>query len=111
MNLLFCSLTNSTLNRSAKDFRFKIGSSFDIDEIPDVVDLLLREKRSPNTRQEYKKDINKFFQAIANKQPNRDLVWEFLHLEQQKAVQLVLSYKAQLIEKAIVLNVKLNLSF
>lgn len=79
----------------------EIGSSFDIDEIPDVVDLLLREKRSPNTRREYKKDINKFFQAVANEQPNRDLVWEFLHLEQQKAVQLVLNYKAQLIEKGL----------
>jgi hypothetical protein len=86
----------SSIARLEASLSTKIGSSFDIDEIPDVVDLLLREKRSPNTRREYKKDINKFFQAVANEQPNRDLVWEFLHLEQQKAVQLVLNYKAQL---------------
>ena len=42
----------SPIARLEASLSTKIGSSFDIDEIPDVVDLLLREKRSPNTRQE-----------------------------------------------------------
>lgn len=79
----------------------KIGSSFDLDEAPDVVELMLGEKRSPATRREYRKDINKFFQAVAHEPPNRDLVLEFLHLEQNLAVQLVIGYKAQLIEQGL----------
>ena len=79
----------------------KIGSSFNLDEAPDIVELMLKEKRSPATRREYRKDINKFFQAVANQQPNRDSVLEFLHLEQTTAVQLVLSYKAELIEREL----------
>ncbi|MEN9566047.1 MAG: hypothetical protein RLZZ69_1243 [Cyanobacteriota bacterium] len=88
----------SPIARLEASLSTKIGSSFNLDEVPDVIDLLLRSKRSPATRREYKKDLNKFFQAVAHEQPNRDLVLEFLHLEQNQAVQLVLSYKAQLIE-------------
>lgn len=69
-----------------------VGSSFDIDNEPDVVAQLLADKRSVNTRKAYKKDIKDFFQVIANSQPTRDLVLEFLHLEQTQAVGLVLSY-------------------
>ena len=76
----------------------RIGSSFDLDEAPDVVEMMLGEKRSPATRREYRQDINKFFIAVAHEPPNRDLVLEFLHLEQNQAVQLVLNYKSQLIE-------------
>ena len=38
---------------------------------------------------------------MASNEPTRDLVLEFLHLEQTTAVQLVLSYKAKLIEKGL----------
>jgi integrase/recombinase XerC len=91
----------SPIARLEASLSTKIGSSFNLGEVPDVIDLLLKEKRSPATRREYKKDLNKFFQAVAHEQPNRDLVLEFLHLEQNQAVQLVLNYKAQLIEKGL----------
>jgi integrase/recombinase XerC len=74
-----------------------IGSSFSLDDTPDVVELMLSEKRSPNTKRAYKKDIDNFFQVVAESQPSRDLVLEFLHLEQTTAVRLVLGYKAKLI--------------
>lgn len=91
----------SAIARLEASLSTEIGTSFDLDEAPDVIDLLLREKRSPGTRREYKKDLNKFFQAIANSKPNPDLVLEFLHLKQQKAVRLVLNYKVQLIEQGL----------
>ena len=79
----------------------KIGSSFNQSDCPDVLAQLLAQKRSPNTRKAYKKDLFDFFQQVANSQPTPDLVLEFLHLEQAGAVQLVLSYKAKLITKGL----------
>ena len=79
----------------------KIGSSFNLEDSPDVLAQLLANSRSPNTRRAYKKDIKDFFQQVANSQPSPDLVLEFLHLEQAQAVQLVLSYKAKLIAKGL----------
>lgn len=58
-------------------------------------------KRSPNTRRAYKKDINDFFRVVTDRDPIRDLVLEFLHLEQTQAVRLVLGYKAKLIENKL----------
>ncbi|MCC0175894.1 tyrosine-type recombinase/integrase [Waterburya agarophytonicola K14] len=78
-----------------------IGSSFPIESEPDVVAQLLALKRSPNTRRAYSKDIKDFFQVIVESEPTRDLVLEFLHLEQTQAVQLVLNYKAKLINKEL----------
>ena len=78
-----------------------IGSSFKIDDEPDVVAELLASLRSPNTIRAYKKDLHDFFQVVAEQEPSRDLVLEFLHLEQQFAVRLVLGYKAKLIEKKL----------
>jgi integrase/recombinase XerC len=79
----------------------KIGSSFPIDEAPDVVAKLLALLRSPNTRRAYQKDISDFFRVIVAREPTGDLVLEFLHLEQTQAVDLVLDYKAKLIEKKL----------
>ena len=79
----------------------KIGSSFNLENSPDVLAQLLAQKRSPNTRRAYQKDIKDFFQLLANSQPTPDLVLEFLHLTETQAVQLVLSYKAKLIEKGL----------
>lgn len=78
-----------------------IGASFNIDNQPDVIAQLLADKRSPNTRRAYLKDLTDFFQVVAKSEPHRDLVLEFLHLEQAMAVQLVLSYKGKLIEKGL----------
>ena len=89
----------SVITRLEASLTSKIGSSFDIDEPPDVVATMLAQKRSPNTRRAYQKDINDFFQVIVNRKPTRDLVLEFLHLEQTQAVRVVLDYKSKLIEK------------
>ena len=91
----------SAVTRLEASLTTKIGSSFKIDNQPDVVAQLLAQKRSPNTRRAYKKDIQDFFKVMADNEPTRDLVLEFLHLEQTQAVQLVLSYKAKLIEKEL----------
>ena len=91
----------SAITRLEASLATKIGSSFKIDEVPDVVAQLLAQKRSPNTRRAYKKDLNDFFRVVADAEPTRDLVLEFLHLEQTTAVQLVLGYKAKLIEKGL----------
>ena len=91
----------SVITRLEASLTSKIGSSFDIDEPPDVVATMLAQKRSPNTRRAYQKDINDFFQVIVNRKPTRDLVLEFLHLEQTQAVRVVVDYKSKLIEKKL----------
>ena len=91
----------SVVTRLEASLTTKIGSSFDIDEPPDVVAMMLAEKRSPNTRRAYQKDINDFFRVVVAGKPTRDLVLEFLHLEQTQAVRVVLDYKAKLIAKKL----------
>ena len=92
----------SSITLLSESLATPIGASFNIDNQPDVIAQLLADKRSPNTRRAYRLDINDFFKVVANTdQPSRDLVLEFLHLEQTSAVQLVLSYKAKLIERGL----------
>ncbi len=79
----------------------KIGTSFGIQSSPDVLAQLLAEKRSPSTRIAYEKDTRLFFQWAANSEPTRDLVLEFLHLEQPDALALVLDYKAYVRDKGL----------
>ncbi|MCC0179451.1 tyrosine-type recombinase/integrase [Waterburya agarophytonicola K14] len=92
---------NSSITLLEASLAKPIGASFNIDEVPDVIAQLLADKRSPNTRKAYMKDITDFFDVVAKREPSRDLVLEFLHLEQSQAVQLVLSYKAKLFEKGL----------
>ena len=91
----------SAITRLEASLATKCGSSFPIETEPDVVAQLLAQKRSPNTRRAYLKDLKDFFQVMVGEEPTRDLVLEFLHLEQTQAVQLVLSYKAKLIDKEL----------
>lgn len=91
----------SAIARLEASLSTPIGSSFEINEPPDVVAELLASLRSPNTKRAYNSDINDFFQVIAEAKPTRDLVLEFLHLEQTTAVRLVLGYRAKLIEKGL----------
>lgn len=81
----------------------KIGYEFAdcIDLDPDVISQLLADTRSPNTRRAYEKDLKDFFMFIAKREPERDLVLAFLHLEQKQAVAAVLNYKAHLINKRL----------
>ncbi|MGB3755001.1 MAG: tyrosine-type recombinase/integrase [Rivularia sp. (in: cyanobacteria)] len=72
-----------------------------IDNDPDVIEQLLSDTRSPNTKRAYEKDIKDFFLLVAGCLPSQDLVLEFLQLEQHHAVALVLKYKAHLIKKKL----------
>lgn len=74
-----------------------IGEDFCLDQDPDVIEQLLSDTRSPNTKLAYEKDLKDFFQFIARRLPDRDLVLEFLHLEPRHAVAAVLKYKAHMI--------------
>jgi integrase/recombinase XerC len=77
----------------------RIGSEFAgcINTEPDVINQLLADTRSPNTKRAYEKDLKDFFLFVAKREPDRDLVLAFLHLEQQQAISAVLKYKAHLI--------------
>lgn len=64
---------------------------------PDVLAQLLADKRSPNTRRAYAKDLRDFFQFVFQVvEPTPALVKEFLGLHQFAALSLVLNYKAHL---------------
>ncbi|MDJ0574768.1 MAG: tyrosine-type recombinase/integrase [Xenococcaceae cyanobacterium MO_234.B1] len=67
----------------------------------DLFQELLADKKSPNTRRAYAKDLRLFFNAIAGDDPNPDLVAEFLTLDRFSAISLVLKYKAALNEKGL----------
>ena len=77
----------SVVTRLEASLTTKIGSTFNIDEPPDIVATMLANLRSPNTRRAYSKDINDFFRVVVDREPTRDLVLEFLHLEQVQAVR------------------------
>jgi integrase/recombinase XerC len=78
-----------------------IGASFDISVTADVLQQLLEDKRSPNTRAAYQRDLNDFFKETAGKLPTSELVLEFLHLERGQAVSVVLKYKAALFNRGL----------
>lgn len=65
----------------------------------DILAELLADKRSPETRRAYAKDLTLFFLAIADSQPSPALIRQFLELERFTAISLVLQYKAGLIER------------
>lgn len=69
-----------------------------LDTDPDVLQQLLADKRSENTRRAYEKDVNDFFKTMTGQQASPDSVLEFLHLEERQAVAVVLKYKAKLIK-------------
>lgn len=62
-----------------------------------LVEELLRDKRSAATRRTYQKGLHLFFQYLAQQEATPDLVAEFLQLERFTAIGLVLDYKAHLI--------------
>jgi integrase/recombinase XerC len=82
-------------------FDATINTSFDISVTPDVLQQLLEDKRSPNTRAAYEKDLRDFFKQTTGKLPTPDLVLEFLHLERGQAVSVVSKYKAALFERGL----------
>lgn len=80
----------------------KIGRAFPtLDTDPDVLQQLLADKRSPNTKKAYEKNVRDFFRTMTGDEPTQDVVLEFLHLERKQAVTVVLKYKAQLMQKGL----------
>jgi integrase/recombinase XerC len=67
----------------------------------DLLAELLADKRSPETRRAYARDLKDFFRAIADADPTPQLVAEFLKLDRFTAIGLVLNYKQQLTEKGL----------
>lgn len=70
-------------------------------EDQDLLQALLNDKRSPNTRRAYERDLRDFFQVIAGQEPSQQLVSEFLGLERFTAIALVLKYKSHLVERGL----------
>ncbi|BAB77505.1 tyrosine-type recombinase/integrase (plasmid) [Anabaena sp. FACHB-709] len=68
---------------------------------PDVLAQLLADKRNPNTRRAYEKDLRDFFMKMTLMPPTGDSVLEFLHLQREQAVMVVLKYKAKLIASGV----------
>lgn len=84
-----------------RSFDATINTSFDTSVIPDVLQQLLADKRSANTRRAYERDVTQFFKFMTGKEVTPDLVLEFLHLERTQAVSVVLKYKASLIQQGL----------
>jgi integrase/recombinase XerC len=93
--------TEHSLSRLTASLDATIGTSFDTSVTPDVLQQLLADKRSLNTRRAYEKDVTQFFRFMTGKEITPDLVLEFLHLERTQAVSVVLKYKASLIQQGL----------
>jgi integrase/recombinase XerC len=98
--------SNVTLLETA--YTLTIGNDFCIDGDSDVIEQLLADTRSPNTKRAYEKDLRDFFLFISGRIPEQGLVLEFLHLEQRHAVALVLKYKAHLVNHKKLAEVTVN---
>jgi integrase/recombinase XerC len=89
--------TKEHLNQS---FNAKIERHF-TDTSPDVLAQFLIDKRNPDTRRAYEKDLNDFFKSMTGEGATHDAVLEFLHLDRAAAVSVVLNYKALLFKKGL----------
>ena len=67
----------------------------------DILAKLLQDKRSPNTRRAYERDVNDFFQTMTGNLATPDLVEQFLSMSRPQAVAIVLDYKAMLVTKGL----------
>lgn len=82
-------------------FDAPLCTSFDTSVTLNVLQQLLSDKRSVNTRRAYEKDVSHFLRFMTGKEVTPDLVLEFLHLERTQAVSVVLKYKASLIHQGL----------
>ncbi len=57
---------------------------------------MLADKKSPNTRRAYAKDLRLFFRAYASDDPTPELIAEFLTLDRYRAVSLALNFRAKI---------------
>jgi integrase/recombinase XerC len=93
---------NHSLTHLDNSLNAKIERHFDtLDTDPDVLQQLLADKRSTNTKRAYEKDVNDFFKSMTGHVATQDSVLEFLHLERTQATAVVLKYKSKLINKGL----------
>jgi hypothetical protein len=59
--------SSSNINILETAYTLTIGDDFSIDQDPDVIDQLLADTRSPNTKRAYEKDLKDFFLFIAGR--------------------------------------------
>lgn len=67
----------------------------------DLLAEVLADKRSPQTRRAYERDLKDFFQTVTGSEPTPQLIAEFLNLERFDAVGIVLGYKAGLMDRGL----------
>jgi len=70
-------------------------------EEEDLIRDLLADKRSPNTRRAYQKDLEYFFEFLTGNKPTPTIVAEFLGLARADAIKVVLRYKGQLLKQGL----------
>jgi integrase/recombinase XerC len=77
----------------------------------DILEELLRDRRSPNTRRTYAKGLKDFFLIMMGTEPSPERIAWFLSLNRFEAISLVLRYRAGLVEKGLrpaTINVRLS---
>ncbi len=77
----------------------------------DILEELLRDKRSPNTRRTYAKGLKDFFVTMTQAEPSPERIAWFLSLGRFEAIALVLRYRAGLLERGLTpatVNVRLS---
>ncbi len=79
----------------------EIAPSTPVDPHADLLNALLADRRSPNTKRAYAKDLSYFFHAMYHQPPHPKLVEQFLALDRFQAIALVLQYKAQMIQQGL----------
>jgi integrase/recombinase XerC len=67
----------------------------------DILQMLLQNKRSENTRRAYGRDIEQFFMTTAGQEPTPELLNQFFSLTRPEALTVVLNYKAGLIDRGL----------
>ena len=67
----------------------------------DILNALLADKRSLNTRRAYEKDLHYFFLAVYGQKPNETVVAQFLQLNRFEAIAIALRYKSELIARGL----------
>jgi integrase/recombinase XerC len=69
----------------------------ELEQEPDVLAMLLADKRSENTRRAYRFDLCDFFRAVYGSEPTPKLVGQFLGQATPQMAAMILRYKARLI--------------
>jgi len=67
----------------------------------DLLNMLLADKRSENTKRAYRRDLTDFFNKAFNQDADQATVARFLSLTREQMTFAVLDYKADLLEKGL----------